>query len=393
MLLHWKDTDSNFISSTQRKKKFHSALYRLFASVCSFILFLMVVSIPNGEEEQSTTRGLNNVIGPPSFVTVVLPSVVNPDNRPLRLESIAKTWGQASHAIFVLHNIDEYPQGIQIGEQTRDTAFPQACLVPKAIKFDDGVPRLEYVIREVYNTIDPDFAFFVNDHTFVLPKHLHQFLKLFDCSKDLYAGHTLKGEKETAFNSGASGYVLSRTTMRRLINEWDKPNSNCSGKNASKWLQGNPGLLTAQCFQEVMGIQLVDTRDKDSSHKFHAFGLVRTITGNVDQWYLNKHQHLHRIFGVDERYHHMPQKGSLCCSKDTISFHYVEAAENIAFWNILEQVQEAGISDEQIKETMIQEWPHRPEIGAYSNPLPAIQSPVWRELIEVIRKISSGVGS
>ena len=43
-----------------------------------------------------------------------------------------------------------------------------------------------------------------------------------------------------------------------------------------------------------MGIQLVDTRDKeDGSHKFHAYGLVRTTTGgNVDQWYLNKHEHL-----------------------------------------------------------------------------------------------------
>eukprot|EP00573_Skeletonema_grethae_P008955 CAMPEP_0201693216 /NCGR_PEP_ID=MMETSP0578-20130828/5867_1 /ASSEMBLY_ACC=CAM_ASM_000663 /TAXON_ID=267565 /ORGANISM="Skeletonema grethea, Strain CCMP 1804" /LENGTH=413 /DNA_ID=CAMNT_0048178703 /DNA_START=113 /DNA_END=1354 /DNA_ORIENTATION=- len=402
MSLHRRDNDvSGRAASTQRKKRFHSVLHQLIASVCSFVLFIIVISIPNTEDEQTnanTRGGLNDVNIPPSFVTVVLPSVVNPDNRPLRLDSIAKTWGPASHAVYVVHNSNEYPEGAPIEDgQSHDTTFPQVCLVPETIKFDDGVPRLEYVIRTIHNTIDPDFAFFVNDHTFVLPNHLHQFLKLLDCSKDLYVGHALKGEKETAFNSGASGYVLSRTTMRRLIAEWDKPDSKCSGANVSKWLQGNPGLLTAKCFQEVMGIQLVDTRDKeDGSHKFHAYGLVRTTTGNVDQWYLNKHEHLDSIFGVDGRYHHMPQKGASCCSKDTISFHYVEAAENIAFWNILQTVlqQSDGISDEQIKETMLtQDWPQRPDIGAYSHPLPASQSPIWNDMIQVIRKISSGVTS
>ena len=396
MPLH-EDTDSGFASSAQRKKQFRSVWHRLLASLCSFLLFIIVISIPNTEEEQTimSIRGGKNDVGPPSFVTVVLPSVVNPDKRPLRLETIAKTWGQSSRAVYVVHTANEYPEGTLIDGQSSGTAFPQVCLVPETIQFNDGVPRLEYVIRKIHNTIDPDFAFFVNDHTFVLPNHLHQFLKLHDCSKDLYAGHALKGVKETAFNSGASGYVLSRTTMSRLITEWDKPGSKCSGGNVSKWLQGNPGLMTAKCFQEVMDIELIDTRDKeDSSHKFHAFGLVRTITGNVDQWYLNKHQQLDSIFGVDERFHHLPQKGTLCCSKDTISFHYVEAIENIAFWNILQKVQQQSdsISDEEIKEMMTQDWPQtRPEIGAYANPLPDNQSSVWKDIINVIRKISSGV--
>ena len=382
--------------ASQRKKQFQSVWHRLLASVCSFVLFIIVISIPNIEEDQNAVSTSEGVVGPPSFVTVVLPSVVNPEKRPLRLETIAKTWGKASRAVFVVHNANEYPEGAPIEDGQSSTTFPQVCLVPETIKFDDGVPRLEYVIRTIHNTIDPDFAFFVNDHTFVLPNHLHQFLKLLDSSKDLYVGHALKGEKETAFNSGASGYVLSRTTMSRLVTEWDKPGSKCQSANVSKWLQGNPGLLTAKCFQEVMGIQLVDTRDKeDSSHKFHAYGLVRTVTGNVDQWYLNKHQQLDSIFGIDERYHHMPQKGALCCSKDTISFHYVEAAENIAFWNILQKVKQQpdSISDEQIKKTMIQDWPQRPEIGAYAHPIPASQSPVWNDMIKVIRKISSGVTS
>jgi hypothetical protein len=50
----------------------------------------------------------------------------------------------------------------------------------------------------------------------VLPDHLCRFLKEHDSSKDLYAGHPLKGKKETVFNSGAAGYVLSRSTVEKL---------------------------------------------------------------------------------------------------------------------------------------------------------------------------------
>eukprot|EP00984_Skeletonema_dohrnii_P031938 scaffold25155_cov89-Skeletonema_dohrnii-CCMP3373.AAC.1 len=57
-----------------------------------------VISIPNIEEDQNAVSTSEGVVGPPSFVTVVLPSVVIPEKRPLRLETIAKTWGKASRA-------------------------------------------------------------------------------------------------------------------------------------------------------------------------------------------------------------------------------------------------------------------------------------------------------
>lgn len=137
------DKDLGKASSTQRKKQFHSALHRFLASVCSFVLFIIVISIPNAEEEQTTIMGTrgglnNNANGPPSFVTVVLPSVVNPEKRPLRLESISKTWGPASHAVYVVHNTNEYAKGSKIeAEQSSDTTFPQVCLVPDTIKVDE----------------------------------------------------------------------------------------------------------------------------------------------------------------------------------------------------------------------------------------------------------------
>lgn len=320
---------------------------------------------------------------------------MKPTARPLRLANIAKTWGGPSKAIYVVHSLDEYPEGAQIEDgQSSSTAYPQNLLVPSDITVDKGVERLEHVIRTVHNDINPDFAFFVNDHTFVLPSNLCKFLKEHDSTKDLYAGHALKGKNEAAFNSGAAGYVVSRSTMEKLIKEWDDPNSKCSPANASKWLQGNPGILTAQCFGDILRIPVVDTRDKtDLSHKFHAYGLIRTVTGKVDEWYLNKHESLDAILGVDERYHHKLQHGAQCCAKDTISFHYVEAAESLAFWEVMQKVrQTVQMTDGEMKKIMFDAWPKDKEgLGGYSHGLPSIRLAVWNDILNVLRRISPGV--
>lgn len=332
-----------------------------------------------------------------NFVSVVLPSVVKPEGRPLRLANIAKTWGSPSRAIYVVHDADEYPDGADVTEDKSSGSYPKNLVVPPRITAEAGVERLEFVIRAIHTEINPGFAFFVNDHTFVLPNHLCEFLKDYDgSSDDLYAGHALKGKGETAFNSGAAGYVLSRSTMERLIKEWDDPNSKCSPAAASKWIQGNPGLLTAQCFIDVLGIPVVDTRDKqDLSHKFHAYGIIRTVTGKVDEWYLNKHKELDNILGVDTQYHHQLQAGGKCCSAKTVSFHYVEAGESVAFWETMQKInQSRSMSDADIKELMNKVWPRdREGLGGYAHGLPSPRMAIWNDIAQVVRKISDGVAA
>ena len=320
-------------------------------------------------------------------------SVVNSNARPRRLANIATTWGPNANAIYVVHDFNEYSNGADIDKDSN--TYPQNLVVPSHITVENGVERLEHVIRTIHKDVNPDFCFFVNDHTFVLPNNLCKFLKEHDSSKNLYAGHALKGQKETAFNSGAAGYVLSRSTMEKLIREWDDPNSKCAMANSSKWLQGNPGLLTAQCFGQVLHIPLIDTRDKkDLSHKFHAYGLVRTISGNIDDWYINKHKTLDDIFGVDNTYHHAPQSGSKCCSSDSISFHYVEAGESLAFWKVLQTVNESpSMTDTELQQLIEKVWPRDKEgFGGYSARLPSSQQlEVWSDILQVVRNIASGV--
>jgi len=105
----------------------------------------------------------------------------------------------------------------------------------------------------------------------------------------MYEGHAMK-DNDGIFNSGAAGYVLSRETMKKLVERWDSDDVNCVVKGDYKWLQGNPGLVTTKCLRESLNIVATDTRESGKWHRFHAFPITRMVAGAVDEWYLNKHK-------------------------------------------------------------------------------------------------------
>jgi hypothetical protein len=334
--------------------------------------------------------------GHPRSITVVMPSVVNPGMRSRRLHSILDTWGPSARAVYVVHNVSEFQMAAHavISEDSKPEdpySYPQLMLVPSSIGLDDGLPRLNHVIRTVYEKIDPDYAFFVNDHTFVIPEHLCYFLEGQDPSVDMYAGHALKNDKD-AFNSGAAGYVLSRETMKRLVEAWDKDDPVCLLKDGnSAWLQGNPGLVTTRCLKEVLHVDAVDTRHDAKWHRFHAFPLTRMVSGNVDQWYINKHEGMESMIATDASYSTM-LSGVDCCAEDSVSFHYVESYESMALFATRESLLlNPHMTDHELKAIMMAEWPRSPkEIGGYSRGLPKESDDAgWKPLLQVMRKMSS----
>lgn len=334
--------------------------------------------------------------GTPHFVTVVMPSVVNPKGRTKRLESITDTWGPLSRAIYVVHNVSEYPSAgnavySEVSVPEDRYTYPQLMLVPLDIGPDEGVPRLNYVIREIFDKVDPDFAFFVNDHTFVIPEHVCHYLSRRQPYEDLYAGHALKNNKDV-FNSGAAGYILSRQTMSRLIQAWEEEDPTCLLKGgANKWLQGNPGLVTAQCLKNVLHVSAEDTRHRGKWHRFHAFPLTRVVEGSVDEWYVNKHKNLKDIAGFDDSYGQV-LNGTDCCSSKSMSFHYVDHLESRALFRVREAlVKNPHLTDHELKALMIRDWPKGfKNLGGYSQPLPPEKNHEgWKAMLGVVRRISS----
>lgn len=67
------------------------------------------------------------------------------------------------------------------------------------------------------------------------------------------------------------------------------------------------------------------SHNRQGGQRFNAYGPARLAQGNIDQWYKDVHASL-------------PGKwiaGPGCCSKDTVSFHYVGPAEARAMHHIL----------------------------------------------------------
>ena len=332
----------------------------------------------------------------PRYITVVIPSVVNPNGRPARLKAISETWGCKARAVFVVHDVSEYLEaqnnhfGVDNDHGSSDRAnFPQILLLPPEIGVDMGVERLSYVIRKVSESaVDPDFAFFVNDHTYVIPDHACCFLSGLVPSEQLYAGHPMRNKVDKfAFNSGAAGYFLSRATMNGLVQRWDENDPSCSMDGASQWHQGNPGLITAKCMSESLSAMAIDTTDENGRHKFHAFGLIRTVTGHVDEWYKNKHVDLDEFI---PGHHHELGILNECCSAATVSFHYVEHSETTALTRVLHDVKEnPEMTDDDLGSLLTDVWPKRfSHLGGYSHGLPNEHSEQWSSLLTIIRRIS-----
>ena len=232
--------------------------------------------------------------------------------------------------------------------------------------------------------MNPDFVFFMNNYTFVQENNLISYLSTLHPNEDMYAGHALKPKNQVLFNSGAAGYILSRNTLSKLVHELS-PEGKCSSTSNSDWINGNPGLAMAKCIQEECGVEVGDTRD-GISHRFHAFGLVRTVLSQVDEWYMNYHRQLD--WYTNNVY--LPE-GVDCCSSQTISFHYVEYTEAKALYDVRRRMCESMVSDRELKVMMEEVWPReRGKLGFYARALPDSDNDVqWSQILAVMRKISS----
>jgi len=363
----------------------------------------------------------------PRFVTVVLPSGVNAKGRGRRLHSIQQTWGPLARAIFMVHNESEFSDGVKhhavlgppkpTGTGTEYTSYPadrysypQIWKLPKDIGAEEGIPRLMYAIQTVFDRINPDFAFFVNDHTYVIPEHLCDYLHGLDPSHPLHAGHALKkGDTgDLVLNSESAGYLFSRATMQNLLHATTNQNHqdpNCIMSGNDTWLQGNPAVLITKCLQHSLHITAIDTREHAKYHRFHAFPLTRVVSGDLDEWYRTKHRNMPTWFttaqaaqstqttqSTQSTPYEQLLSGLDCCARGTISFHYVEYKESKVLFKTREALlHNPHLKDAILKYLMITHWPTKhSEIGTHSRKLPHNNDHhAWDALLGVLRNIST----
>lgn len=337
----------------------------------------------------------------PRYLSVVIPSVVNHEGRHHRVEAIVETWGKDANALIIVHNAsEEYPNALpestwEYGatatnqQQPIDKSkFPQMLQLPSDITMadDHGFARLEYVIRHVYERHDQvGFLLLVNDHSYVIPAHVCQYLRDKSPEDDLYAGRAMRNPG-TSFNTGAAGYVLSRATMKKLLEIWDK-GEQCQANQG--YLRSNPDLVVAICLQDILKVPVLDTRESGKYHRFHSYGVVRTVAAAVDDWYLKVHDRFENMEGFDESYRTL-LNGTDCCSRETISFHYVEYKEARALHAIRQRLlsQQDSMTDAETLSFILEMWPKQ-DLGGYSHHLPYDKEDQLQHIVSVLRKMST----
>jgi hypothetical protein len=370
-----------------------AACYSMLQNDSSSSSSMASLSFYSTVKQSSSARGSGRG---PRFVSVVIPSVVDSPHRHRRVQAIVETWAEASNALIVVHNAtQEYPMvpasttwdGTKQLQPADKTKYPQVLQLPTNITMadDDGFTRLEFILRHVYQEQQADFIFLVNDHSYVVPQHLCRYLQDKSSDRDLYAGRAMKNPG-VIFNSGAAGYLMSRHTIKRLLDVWNE-GKDCQADKS--WLRSNPDLVVAQCLQDVLKVPALDTREANKYHRFHSYGLVRTVLAAVDEWYVNVHNRFENTEGFDESYRIL-LNGTDCCSAETISFHYVEYMETRALHTIRQRLlqEDIAMTDEQLLAYLIETWPKQ-ELGGYSFYLPIDKPEEMKHIVSVLRKMSS----
>lgn len=403
-IIHDDDERTSFLSNNKSNRPNNSRKATLVLACCALFMGLGVVLGVGVLYYKNVRRtGASEKLSSNSVVTVVIPSVVDVPHRKRRLKAILETWAHDAHALIVVHNMEEeYPTEMvnnnvwsldDNNKEPVDTnSYPQVLNLPPSITIKDehGFDRLAFVIRHVYNNhASADFIFLVNDHTYVIPEHLCHYLQDFSKEEDLYAGRAMKNPG-IVFNSGAAGYLLSRTTMKRLLDIWDT--SDTDGSSSKQQCQpthafhrSNPDLVVAECLQNVLHVPAVDTRAAGKYHRFHSYGLVRTVQNKTDDWFVKVHTRFQNMTGFDESYQTL-LTGPDCCAADGVSFHYVEAVETLALHRIRQLLLEQDMTDEELRQHL--NWPTR-DLGGYSAALPVDNNPqVVQNVMTVLRKMS-----
>ena len=289
--------------------------------------------------------------------------VGGPGPRETRMAAILQTWGRLVPVVFLTLNATRDSEvlkrrGIermtlwQLPVEDHRERYFQARAMQYAFTKAAGDPNLEWI-------------FWGNDHTYVIPGNLRCLLQAHNPGEYNYIGHRLNGPCCGDFNSGAAGFALSRRAIDTLLGHWTEaakadhaPVKACDFRRK--------GSELAPCLKELTNGTCVpeDVRDpEDNAEKFHLYGVVRVAKGAIDDWAKRKKA------ALSPPEHYTDPPSSACCSKHTVSFHYVAADETRVLHAAFHDMSAADRAKLTTAD-WAQLWPRSNRLGGYSAPWP-----------------------
>ncbi|CAJ0591624.1 unnamed protein product [Cylicocyclus nassatus] len=173
--------------------------------------------------------------------------------------------------------------------------------------------KTRYAFHYIYNYVSKDFEWYIraDDDTYVVMEHLKSYLSTLDPNKPYYLGYVLKPRLEHGYNTGGSGYVLSRKALQ-IYNDLLYNNKTLCPNSLAE------DVMMARCLANV-GIFPHDTRNSLGQNRFNAFT-------PYDVFYAT-HYHPNWTYFPEKR-------GYDGFASDFISFHHLKPDE-IRLFDIL----------------------------------------------------------
>ncbi|XP_034669836.1 glycoprotein-N-acetylgalactosamine 3-beta-galactosyltransferase 1 isoform X1 [Drosophila subobscura] len=230
-----------------------------------------------------------------SEVRVLCWIMTNPTNHQKKARHVKRTWGKRCNKLIFMSSAKD--------EELDAVALP----------IGEGRNNLWGKTKEAYKYIyehhinDADWFLKADDDTYTIVENLRYMLYPYNPETPVYFGCKFKPYVKQGYMSGGAGYVLSRESVRRFVEEALPNPKMCKQENT-----GAEDVEMGKCLENVK-VLAGDSRDANGRGRFFPF---------VPEHHLIP-AHTEKKFWYWQYIFYKTDEGLDCCSDNAISFHYV----------------------------------------------------------------------